>query len=307
MNTGTATQGQNSLTDVSTAIAAKLVPGMLWVPGVPPSLKDVPFPKGTTIASITLGTQGKNDSTIVMSNVASDSSKPGEFSWTFAGSQYGTANSSLKGSTDDTHSYIDSIDGNVGIYLRPGMLVGGTGIPAGTYVGGGDTNSFTRVNLVDRTNTPVTPPATTGPYTFTGAPNSYIVQTFIDLWYAWADFYVNTVNAPTGQFQGSTINNTGRADPNSLVLKVDQSFDMNQFRVGDIITTTANSAAALTANPTGDPTTYPNPPAGYDPSLNYTISTINEDAHTLELSLPVASLTGVSGTFKYLAPQPVVR
>src|SRR5262245_2755969 len=56
------------------------------------------------------------------------------------------------------------------------MTVTGTNIPAGTYVGT-VTNSGTTVNLVQADgSTPVTPPATTGPYTFTQpgsiAPNS---------------------------------------------------------------------------------------------------------------------------------------
>jgi hypothetical protein len=309
IGTGTATAGSTDILNVSNAIAATLVPGMLWSPVNPPASNMPYFPNGTTIASISVGTGAGNTSTITMSAKANFTGSPGGTnngtgpggSWTFNGSQYSTVNSSplLWGSIAANGNQITGLDPAVGIYLRPGMLVTGAGIPAGTFIApNGVSADFKTITLTQSIG--ATP--SSGPYTFLGAPDSYVVQQLINVWYSWADYYVAQLAsgpnaAPTGTFSATTTANGGRTDYNSLILKINGpatgpgSFDMTQLRVGDVVTGTST----LTANTSGDP------------SLNYTIVGIDQTARTVELSLPVAVMGAVSDTFTFAAPQYTVR
>src|SRR5262249_32320228 len=61
-------------------------------------------------------------------------------------------------------------------------------------------------------------------------------------------------------------------------------------------------SSTLTPNSTGSPGT-----PVYDPSLNYTIVTFDQEKRTVELSLPVKATTVVSDTFTFTAPQYIVR
>jgi hypothetical protein len=265
LSTGVSTAGSNTIQNVSTAIARQLVVGMLWSPVNPPSSQTPYFPNGTTISSIQIGTTGNNDSTITMSNKANASGSPGfpgaGGSWTFEGSQYSTANSppSLQGSIGPNSNLITGIDPNVGMYLRPGMLVTGGGIQSPsdtippTFIKS-ISSDFTTITLTQNG----TATGGSGPYTFVGAPDSYIVQTLINNWYAWADYYVSQLAAganaaPIGTFAAQTTANTGPADYNSLILKItDPNFNMNTLRVGDVVTgTNTGPTQTLTPNPTG--------------------------------------------------------
>ncbi len=133
-----------------------------------------------------------------------------------------------------------------------------------------------------------------------------MLQALINNWYAWADYYVAQLTsgpaaAPTGTFAASTRANGGRTDYNSLILDItNPSFDMNQLRVGDVVTSALSTT--LTPNSTGSPAT-----PGYDPSLNYTIVSIDQTARTVELSLPVKAKTVEADTFTFAPPQYIVR
>jgi hypothetical protein len=306
MSTGVATKDQNTIQNVSTAVARQLVAGMLLEEKFPVGNPNTPFfAPGTTILSIQLGTTDKNDSTIFLSTNATASGANG--SWPFDGSQYQSTVGSIAAGSTET---ITGLDPNVGVYLRPGMLVTGGGIiipdnnTPPTYIMS-ISPDFTTITLTQKG----TATGGSGPYTFVGGPASYVVQTLINNWYAWADYYVTQLAsgapaaAPTDKFQADTTANGGRADYNSLILKItDPNFDMNQLRIGDVVT---SQGKALTPNSTG---TSPGTP-GYDPSLNYTI--VNFDptpgVRTVELSLPVAGMSQVSDTFTFAAPQYVAR
>ena len=207
-----------------------------------------------------------------------------------------------------------TIDPNVGMYLRPGMMVTGSQIPAGTYIAatpGSISADFTTITLTQS----IGGTASSGPYTFVGAPDSYVLQTLINNWYAWADYYVTQLAsgpnaAPSGTFLATTtpytnIYTVGSTDLNALTLtNIPSSFDMNQLRVGDVVT--AATAGTLNANTTGSPAGTPNTP-GYDPSLNYTIVSFDPVNRTVELSLPVAVKNATTDTFTFAPPQYVVR
>ena len=92
----------------------------------------------------------------------------------------------------------------------------------------------------------------------------------------------------------------GSTDLNALTLNIPAGFDMNQLRVGDVVT--AAKVGTLNPNATGTPGT-----PGYDPSLNYTIVNFDPQARTVELSLPVAVKTATTDTFTFAPPQYVVR
>jgi hypothetical protein len=267
VGTGVSTAGTNTILNVSNAIASQLVPGMLWSPVTARYSSPLQpfFPYGTTIASITVGMGVGNTSTITMSNDATLSGSPGGSnndrgsggSWTFNGSQYTSGTGSIVANRDQ----ITGLDPSVGIYLRPGMLVTGSQIPARTYIAANGISSDLKTITLTQSigSTP-----SSGPYTFLGSPSSYIVQTLINVWYAWADYYVKQLAsganaAPTGSFSATTTANGGRTDDNSLILKINGpatgpgSFDMTKLRVGDVVTGTSTPPAAISgiSNTTG--------------------------------------------------------
>ena len=194
------------------------------------------------------------------------------------------------------------------------MMVTGSQIPAGTYIAatpGSISPDFKTITLTQS----IGGTASSGPYTFVGAPDSYVLQTLINNWYAWADYYVTQLAsgpnaAPSGTFQATTTTYTniytiGSTDLDALTLtNIPSSFDMNQLRVGDVVT--AATAGTLNANTTGSPAGTPNTP-GYDPSLNYTIVSFDPLKRTVELSLPVAVKNATTDTFTFAPPQYVVR
>ncbi len=319
-STGLATMGTTTITGVLATQALKMVAGMLWNPGGNLAGTQL-FPTGTTISSI--APDGTGTYTITMSAAATATGSPGFSgvggSFAFAGSQYTSANTPAGQPTSTlgsipASSNLMTIDPNVGMYLRPGMLVTGSQIPAGTYIAatpGSISTDFKTITLTQSIGTT----ASSGPYTFVGAPNSYVVQTLINNWYAWADYYVTQLAsgpnaAPSGTFQATTTTYTniytvGSTDLSALTLtNIPSTFDMNQLRVGDVVT--AATATILNRNTTGTPAGTPNTP-GYDPSLNYTIVSFDPFHRTVELSLPVAVKTATTDMFTFAPPQYVVR
>ncbi len=206
--------------------------------------------------------------TITMSAPATATGSPGQTgvggSFAFVGSLYTSATTPAGQPTTTpgsipTNSNIMTIDPNVGMYLRPGMMVTGSQIPAGTYIAatpGSISADFTTITLTQS----IGGTASSGPYTFVGAPDSYVLQTLINNWYAWADYYVTQLAsgpnaAPSGTFQATTTTYTniytiGSTDLNAVTLtNIPASFDMNQLRVGDVVT--AATAGTLNPNTTG--------------------------------------------------------
>jgi len=202
-----------------------------------------------------------------------------------------------------------TIDPNVGMYLRPGMMVTGSQIPAGTYIAatpGSISPDFKTITLTKS----IGATASVGPYIFVGASDSYVLQALINNWYAWADYYVSQLAsgpnaAVSGTFQATTTTYTnvytiGSPDLNALTLTNVPLAVMNQLRVGDVVT--AATAGTLNPNTSGSPGT-----PEYDPSLNYTIVSFDSQAGTVELSLPVAVKTATTDLFTFAPPQYVVR
>ena len=161
------------------------------------------FPNGTTILGI--ASDGMGTYTITMSATASASGSAGKpvagGSFAFVGSQYTSATTpagqptSTPGSIPAS-SNVMTIDANVGLYLRPGMMVTGDQIPAGTYIAATPGSISTSGGLTTITLTQnIGGTASSGPYTFFGPPDSYVVQTLINNWYAWADYYVSQLTS----------------------------------------------------------------------------------------------------------------
>ncbi len=321
-STGVATMGHTTITGVLAAQALQMVVGMLWSPANNLAGQQL-FPTGTTIASIASDGSGMGTYAITMSAPATATGSPGQAgvggSFAFVGSLYTSATTPTGQPTTTPasipmNSNIMTIDPNIGMYLRPGMMVTGSQIPAGTYIAatpGSISADFTTITLTKS----IGGTASSGPYTFVGAPDSYVLQTLINNWYAWADYYVTQLAsgpnaAPSGTFQATTTTYTniytiGSTDLNALTLtNIPSSFDMNQLRVGDVVT--AATAGTLNANTTGSPAGTPNTP-GYDPSLNYTIVSFDPVKRTVELSLPVAVKNATTDTFTFAPPQYVVR
>jgi hypothetical protein len=159
------------------------------------------FPNYTSIKS--LGT-----TSIQLTGPSSQPSSGGT-AFTFIGSQFagtnysGTMNGTAKTLTLDNASGL--------INLQPGMLVTGPGISG---VGPG-TNGAVRIASITSgvINLQIQGSATLasgqGPYVFTGGLSDYAAQDLLNLWYAWADFYVSYVTAQspfTGDIPNGTIN-----------------------------------------------------------------------------------------------------
>jgi Bacterial Ig-like domain (group 3) len=321
-STGLATMGQTTITGVLAAQALQMVVGMLWSPTNNAAGTQL-FPTGTTIVSIAPDGSGMGTYAITMSAPATATGSPGKAgvggSFAFVGSLYTSATTptgqpSMTPGSIPMNSNIMTIDPNIGMYLRPGMMVTGSQIPAGTYIAatpGSISADFTKITLTQS----IGGTASSGPYNFVGAPDSYVLQTLINNWYAWADYYVTQLAsgpnaAPSGTFQATTTTYTniytvGSTDLSALTLtNIPLTFDMNQLRVGDVVT--AATAGTLNANLTGSPAGTPGTP-GYDPSLNYTIVTFDASKRTVELSLPVAVKNATTDTFTFAPPQYVVR
>ena len=196
------------------------------------------------------------------------------------------------------------------------MIVTGSQIPANTFIAATPGSISTSGSLTTITLTQsIGGTASSGPYTFVGSPDSYVVQTLVNNWYAWADYYVSQLAsgpnaAPGGTFMANTTPYTnvytiGSTDLKALTLtNIPSTFDMNQLRVGDVVT--AATAGILNPNPTGSPAGTPGTP-GYDPSLNYTIVSFDPLARTVELSLPVAVKTGATERNVHVRSPPVCR
>ncbi len=308
-STGAATAGSTDITGVNFAAASQLTPGMSWSAVNAPNGKPF-FPAGTTIASIELGAGPGNTATLHMSAPALSGGSPGfpngpGGNWTFSGSQFTSAMGSIAAGSLNV---ITGIDPAVGIYLRPGMLVTGTGIqpPTGSI---GQTfiqsisPDFTKVTL---SQNGIASPSKS--YTFLGSGSSYVVQKLVDVWYAWADYYVRNASTPNSASVTASVygpNNPAvtpagtnyadpRRDPNALLLTGLTTALTSTLQIGDVVT-----GPGLTPNPTGTPGT-----PGYDPSLNYTITKIYDTS--VELSLPTTGAF-TNGSYNFTAPQYVVR
>lgn len=203
-STGIAVKGSNQLTGVDPTYASQLAAGMLYkIVNWPPTGGTQPiFPQGTYITKV-------EGTTVFLSEVAlqdGPNQTPGnQLAYTFAGSQF----VSTTGSTNGTSAQVTGIDPKIGIYLRPGMLVTGPGITAYTTIQS-ISPDYKTVVLAGGV-----PSAATGsagaPYRFTGAPESYVASTLINLWYSWADYYVNNVDAvDVPNVTGTTYGNLGQ-------------------------------------------------------------------------------------------------
>src|SRR5262249_17515415 len=147
----------------------------------------------------------------------------GTVSFSFMGSQFTSPTGTTSGAT------ITNIDPNVGMYLRPGMLVTGPGISA-----------YTRVVSITKdgktVTLDVTPAAGSGGYAFTGAAPSYVVSTLLNNWYSWADYYFNNADAKTLTSVGNTHGSGNRNDNNALILDGLDPDVVKQLKVGQVVT-----------------------------------------------------------------------
>ncbi len=280
VGTGIATKGSNQITGVSAAVIAKLAVGMQYqIVNFPTVGGTTPiFAQGTFIADV-------SGTTITMSNPALQNGPDqvtSETSYTFLGSQFKSA----MGGTNGTTAEITNIDSTVGIYLQPGMLVTGPGI-----------NSRITILSVSPDYKKVTlsgvPAAGSGsaanPYVFTGGNSSYIVSTLVNNWYAWADYYVNNVNATAQSSKGNTYGpgpKLGLEDPNSLTLYGLDPAVVKQLKIGDSVTGPNIPAHPLLAARIG------NPGSGY--AVN-DILTVSGGTFTVAATLKVVAVNAAGG------------
>ena len=238
--TGTVTPGSKQMTNVKPEIVAQLTPGMLI-------LNNDIFDKGTTIESIT-GT------TVTLTNTAKITG-PAGLSYTFIGTQASSA-----GTANGTNQLVLN---NVGprtnlVNLAPGMLVTGPNVPAGTKivsVGKRDEQSST-ITVTLSAKVPVSSGNT---YTFVGPITDYVATTLMNLWYSWADFYVEQNNVPSANLTG-TIASGGRTIsfgspvPDTMVPGMKVSSSSNVLSPGTTITAISADRKTVTLSKfvTGD-------------------------------------------------------
>src|SRR5262245_24622293 len=171
-----------------------------------------------------------------------------------------------------------------------------------------DTPTTTTFRYITPNITPTSPAAASGggtalqPYSFVGGPSSYVVQTLINNWYMWADYYVKYVNAPTGP----TVTNvpgsinaikapTDGEDENAVILTLPNG--TTDVRVGDVVT---GSGIVPIVN-----RQYPANQVNQNVSPNTTVAAILDRTH-VRLSNPV--LTKVTdGTYSFSPPVAIPR
>jgi hypothetical protein len=175
--------GDNTITNVDYAVIQQLAVGMT-------NIDTAYFPAGTTITQLVPapGSTSTPPATgsIVLSAGALQASPNGKDAFTFLGSQFqdnpGTLNATTSTITLNNPAALAS--------LQPGYVVqilnGGNLQAIGTITG--FTGQTINVALYQ-------PPAASGPYSFTfsGEADDYVAQQLLDLWYAWADYYVDYV------------------------------------------------------------------------------------------------------------------
>jgi hypothetical protein len=233
---GVVTVGSPVVTGLDPKVVAGLVKGMLILnSGAGPGNTGNFFSAGTYITSVDV----VNNTVTLSSNAyfSNAGNGTGTFSLTFLGSKW----TSATGSTDGHTSQVTGIDPNAGQYLSPGMLVTGPGITSYATISQLITtnNQVTGVMLVDPAGNPYTPASGSAsgatPYAFLSGPSSYLARTLINNWYAWADYYVQNVNATAQSGMGSTTGTNNLMDPNALILSGLDPSVVSQLKVGDVV------------------------------------------------------------------------
>lgn len=234
---GVVTVGSANITGIDPAKIAQLVKGMIVADsGQGPGAQGNYFPAGTYITNV-----DTVHDTVTVSNPAyfdNSGNKGGTFALTFIGSQW----SSASGGSDGSTPQITGLDPNAGQYLSPGMLVTGPGITGYATIkslitSGGEVTGVTLVDNASPTPNPYIPAmasATSGsPYSFSTGPSSYVAQALIDLWYAWADYYVQNSGATTVTSPGTSTGTNSLTDNNALILSGLNS--TANLKVGEVV------------------------------------------------------------------------
>lgn len=227
---GVVTVGSNIVTGLDPSVVKQLVKGMIVLDsGGGPGAQGNYFSAGTYIESVNLA-----NNTVTLSTPAyypNSGNGSGTYALTFLGSKW----SSSTGSTNGTQPQITGLDPNAVQYLSPGMLVTGPGISG--YATIQSIINQNTITLVDQNQNPLIPTAGSGstgsPYVFAGSPSSYVATKLINLWYAWADYYVQNVGATTVSSTGSTTGTNSLQDPNALILS--GLSDTSQLKVGSVV------------------------------------------------------------------------
>ncbi|WP_373649965.1 beta strand repeat-containing protein [Schlesneria sp. DSM 10557] len=227
---GVVTVGSNVVTGLDPSVVQQLAKGMIILDsGSGPGAQGNYFSAGTYIESINLANNSVTLSTPAYFDNSGNSG--GTFALTFLGSRW----NSSTGATDGTQPRITGLDPEAVQFLSPGMLVTGPGITGYAVIQ--SINGLNEVTLVDVNQNPFVPAAGTGssgsPYVFAGSPASYVAQKLINLWYAWADYYVQNVDATTVSLSGKTTGTNSLLDEKALILS-DLS-DTSQLRVGSVV------------------------------------------------------------------------
>lgn len=227
---GVVTVGSNIVTGLDPSVVKQLVQGMIVLDsGGGPGAQGNYFSAGTYIESVNL-----SNNTVTLSTPAyfpNSGNGSATFALTFLGSRW----NSSTGSTNGTQPQITGLDPDAVQYLSPGMLVTGPGISG--YATIKSITGLNAITLVDQNQDPFIPTAASGstgsPYVFAGGPSSYVATKLINLWYAWADYYVQNVGATTVTSTGSTTGTNSLQDPNALILS--GLSDTSQLKVGSVV------------------------------------------------------------------------
>ena len=177
----TTTAGQDTLTGLTPAELAQLVPGMLIVDS---SAGTSPILQSTRIGQIL------PDGTILMTNGASSDPASSETrNYVFVGSQFSGQFKTVANEPTELVPVNKAIVAD----LTPGMLVTGpSGLPAGTKVLSiaPDRSSITLTN-------PIPPSAVAEGFQFSGRIADPFADKITALWYAWAQYYARAHDLPS--------------------------------------------------------------------------------------------------------------
>ncbi len=232
-NKPSATVGSPLITDVDPTVLAQLANGMQ-------NINNNTFPVGTVIVPSQMGDPANS----IRLSANAGTNAPNEKGFTFVGSIY----TGYAGSTTGDKLTLDnpSLVSN----LKANMLVskGETSLGRIKAILPDSSNPYVQhITLDSNVGT------TTGPYTFKGAVTDFVAERLLQLWYAWADYYVGYVSDPaqqafTGQLSQTATLQTQTGEKiatNKRVLQFTNAIT-EQLYPGMVVTSPGNLPAGTT-------------------------------------------------------------
>ena len=176
--------------------SGQLVPGMMMsIDGF--------FPAGTYVQSIS-----DDLKTVTLTKKATNNVPPPNYSFTVYGSQTKDVTGAAADGGAKLRLTVPDSELEKFKNLNEGMIVTGPGVPTDgklTLVKSVGAIDYAKNQVVVELSRKITP-GSSGKFTFSGAVTDYLVSTLMDLWYSWANYFVDNANTkPAAARDGHTV------------------------------------------------------------------------------------------------------